>query len=195
MLRFPKVNPRPRRNPQLTWHQGGRPPKDYISIEHTGALKIPRITSEHFPGVSDPPETGLFVGEVKGYKRRARRGKPAGVEFAASLTLFLPASAAGLESNWPSLIQAQVGFEPMPYDYLWSMLSERERLWDEEHYVSVMTPRYGAEHVAEMLKYLRPSQRELVQIGNQEGFDTAEEARAWVQGKVDLLSRLPLKRY
>lgn len=198
MLRFPKVNPRPRRNPQLTWHQGGRPPKTYISIEHTGALKIPRITSENYPGVPDPPETGLFLGEVKGYKRRARRDKPAGVEFAASLTLFLPASAAGWEANWPSLIQAQVGFEPVPYDYLWRMLSDRERLGglDEVRYASNMTPRYGAEHVAEMLKYLRPFQREVVMIGNQKGgFDTAGEARAWVQDKVDILSRMDLKRY
>ena len=184
MLRMLKTNPR--RNPSLRWTEQIPTARSLkgLKFEHTDALLIPQITITHPRLGSVPAGTGLFQGYVEGGMFKPRGGAPL-EEYYADFHILLPYEVAANPNNIQNLKTARVGFSPsrMGGDPRVSALGVKAlvgRMY-----------KVGDREIAQ--EYMR-AEANLVMIGDGSEFATLEEAKAWIQSKVDVLSRLTLER-
>ena len=181
MLRMLKTNPR--RNPSLRWTEQmppARSPKG-LKFEHTDALLIPQITITHPRLGSVPAGTGLFQGYIEGGMFKPRGGAPL-EEYYADFHIFLPYEVAANPNNIENLKTARVGFSP---SRMGRYPGRSDNVFIGRMY------KVGDREIAQ--EYMR-AEGNLFMIGDESEFATLEEAKAWIQSKVDVLSRLTLER-
>lgn len=180
MLRMLKTNPR--RNPAVRWSESFSTSSDWrgITRENSDVLRIPQLTITHPRLGSGPAGTGLFQAFVESEEVRRRAGSR--VVYFAHFNLLLPYEVAVNRVNFQKLHEADVGWYG---GALPAVLSEKAR-----HGLAEMSD-VGDGEIADEYRSVEPN---LVMIDDGSEFATLEEAKAWIQSKVDTLSRLTLER-
>lgn len=183
MLRLPRLNPR--RNPAVRWSESFSTSRDWrgITRENTDVMRIPQITITHPRLGSGPAGTGLFQAYVESEEVRRRQG--ARVDYLAHFNVLLPYEVAANPVNFQKLETTHVGF---------SRFILREHPTDlnykAQRGLAEMSD-VGDGKIADEYRSVEPN---LVMFDDGSEFATLEEAKAWIQSKVDTLSRLTLER-